>query len=250
MIIQGLIILVSLLTGSLTGSNAFAAQNVKIEAKVLPTQEQNAIADQAKSKLEALAANNEKARKNLIEQGRLTYFIGQYLSKDDDKLTAFERGMQLLEPLAKEVSDPEAALIWAANAGGVASIKRNLDALRLMEKIDKRLLGVSEKNPSYEGGAADRALASVYLNAPSFISVGSKKKAAIFAHKAFAQDPKNPANMLVMAHIEADDGDQQKAVELYQAVLDAAKPERYPFDYAQWHNEAVEGLGDVGALKS
>jgi hypothetical protein len=56
--------------------------------------------------------------------------------------------------------------------------------------------------------------------------------------------------MLIMARIAADDGDEQKAVELYQSVLVIAKPDRYPLDYAAWHNEAVEGLDDAGVLRS
>ena len=221
-----------------------------VQAVAVPSQERLAIAASAKAKLNSLVAKNDKSRAGLIEQARLYYFIGQYGNTDEEKLAAYERGVKLLDPFAADVNEPEAVLIWAANAGGVASVRRNLDALRLMEKIEKRLIAVSEKHPTYEAGAANRALASIYLNAPRFISVGSKKKAAEYARKAFAQDSQNPANMLIMARIAAADGDDQKAVELFQSVLVIAKPDRYPLDYAAWHNEAVEGLDDAGVLRS
>jgi tetratricopeptide (TPR) repeat protein len=237
-----------LISGVSTLASATATHPV--EAVVVPSQERLAIATSAKAKLDSLVAKNDKSRASLIEQARLSYFIGQYGNTDEEKLAAYEHGVKLLEPFAADINEPEAALIWAANAGGMASVQRNLDALRLMEKIEKRLIAVSEKHPAYEAGAANRALAGIYLNAPRFISVGSKKKAAEYARKAFAQDPQNPANMLIMAHIAADDGDEQKAVELYQSVLVIAKPDRYPLDYAAWHNEAVEGLDDAGVLRS
>ncbi|MBM4253086.1 MAG: hypothetical protein FJ146_14030 [Deltaproteobacteria bacterium] len=214
----------------------------------ITAEEQAAILNKIRPRLEALGGSSDS--KVVVERAKLTYFIGQYSSKDEDKLNSFRQGLVALEPAAAEGKDPDAVLIWAANAGGVASIERNLDALRLMDKIEKRLLTLSEKFPSHESGAAYRALAAIYFNAPSLISVGSSKKAAQYATKAYSLDPNSPANMLMMARVEADQGNKTRAAELYREVLQRAKADLYPLDYAAWHNEAVTGLDDAGALNS
>ena len=215
---------------------------------LISPEEQKEIVERIRPRLVELSAKSDS--KTLVERAKLAYFIGQYTAKDDDKLTSFRQGLDSLEPAAAEGKDPDAVLIWAANAGGVASIERNLDALRLMDKIEKRLVALSEKFPSYESGAAYRALAAIYFNAPSFISIGSDKKAAVYATKAYALDPNNPANMLMMARVEGDQGNKTRAVELYREVLKRAKPDSYPLDYAAWHNEALNGLDDAGAVNS
>ncbi len=209
--------------------------------------EQAQIVAKIRQRLSELSTTSAADTKSIIERAKLSYFIGQYSSKEDDKLKSFRAGLDSLEAAATEGKDPDAVLIWAANAGGVASIERNLDALKLMDKIEKRLLTLSENFASYESGAAYRALAAIYFNAPSFISVGSGKKAAVYAAKAYALDPNSPANMLMMARVEADQGNKTKAVELFREVLQRAKPDRYPLDYAAWHNEAITGLEDAGA---
>jgi hypothetical protein len=140
--------------------------------------------------------------------------------------------------------------VWAANAGGFASIKRNLAALETLSTIERRLVALSERDPSFGDAAAYRALASIYFNTPPLISVGSKKKALSYAQRAFAAFPANPGNILILGQVKADDGDTKAASQLFKDALSLAVVDRYPLDYAAWRWEAHQALCELGVLLS
>lgn len=222
---------------------AGAVQSPNMTVKPMDAEEKSRLEARIKVQLDALLAKQEKSRKDLVEQASLYYWVGQISAQEKEKLQAYEAGLSLMEPLARETEDPEPVLLWSANAGGLASLKRNFSALKMLDLIEQRLLTIAEKHPAFGSGAADRALAHVYLSAPRFVSVGSPKKALKHARLAFEKDPHHPGNLLLMAKISADDGDHAKADALFKEALDLATPDRYPLEYAAWRTEALEGLG-------
>jgi hypothetical protein len=214
----------------------------KLEINPIKENERNQIQKNVKQQLDALKARNDSKLQDLVEQARLTFWLGQLESSSDEKLKFFQDGMKLMEPYLDDHKEPGPILLWAANAGGVASIKRNLDALRMLELIEKKLLEVASRFPKFQSGAADRALAEIYLSAPRFVSIGSGKKAVQHANAAFVIDSTHPGNKLIMAKIFSDNGDETKAKVLLEEVLTLAIPETYPLDYVTWRTEALKAL--------
>jgi tetratricopeptide (TPR) repeat protein len=155
-----------------------------------------------------------------------------------------------MEPFLQNKSEnPAPVLLWAANAGGYASQKKNLASLKLLDQIEQNLIASANQYPEFESGAAHRALADIYYIAPPFISVGSKKKALKHAQIAYKIDPHHPGNMLIMAKLFMDDGKEDKARALFKEVLILASPDRFPFDFVGWRAEALEGLDSPQGLK-
>lgn len=230
------------------GSQAFAVQ----EQEILPVSASQVatIKDVAKSQLKALISTNDRGIKSLVEQARLMYWVGQFSKDEDERLKSYETGMSLMDPFLQNKSEnPAPVLLWAANAGGYASQKRNLASLKLLDQIEQKLLDSASQYPEFESGAAHRALADIYFSAPPFISVGSKKKALKHAQIAYKIDPHHPGNMLIMAKLFRDDGAEDKARALFKEVLILASPDRYPFDFVGWRSEALEGLDAPQGLK-
>lgn len=227
---------------------AYAIQEQEISP--VPAAQVERIKDEAKSQLQALMAKKDAGVKSLVQQARLMYWVGQFSTDEDERLKSFEQGMTLMTPFLSKTDDPSPVLLWAANAGGFASHKRNLAALKLLEEIEQKLAIIASQHPGYESGAADRALADIYFSAPPFISVGSKKKAFKHAQIAYNYDPHHPGNILIMAKLLSDKGDEEKATPLFKEVLSLATPERYPFDYVGWRAEALRGLDAPQGLKS
>jgi hypothetical protein len=250
MFMKRTILAVTLLAGgTLFQDKGWAVVNQEIIIKPVEDQEKALLEQRAKAQLAEIEAKKDTSQASLVERARLAYWIGQYAAKDEDKLKSYEYGMTLMEPLTVSGEDPAPALLWAANAGGFASIKRNLGALKLLEKIEQKLLLVAARFPAFESGAADRALASIYWSAPRFVSVGSRKKAEKHAHLAFEKDPHHPGNLLLMAKVFQENGDEGRAQMLFKQSLNLSMPDRYPLDYAVWRTEALEGLGTPQGLK-
>jgi hypothetical protein len=215
----------------------------------VPPSEIARIKDEARSQLQKMLATKDQGIQSLVQQARLFYWVGQFGTDDDERLKSYEQGMSLLKPYLSNAGAPAPTLLWAANAGGFASLKRNLAALKLLEEIEQKLSIIASQHPAFESGAADRALADIYYSAPPFISVGSKKKALKHAQIAYKLDPHHPGNILIMAKLLNDEGEEGKAQPLFKEVLSLARPEQYPFDFVGWRAEALRGLGSPQGLK-
>ena len=69
--------------------------------------------------------------------------------------------------------------MWlAANLGGEALTHGKLQALGVVDEVERTLLRLNQVSPGYNHAAASRALGRLYQKAPSIISVGNSKKAA------------------------------------------------------------------------
>lgn len=178
-----------------------------------------------------------------VDQARKNYYEAMAKSDEAVRIKMLEEGQSIAQKAReKDPADAGAVFWWATSFGGIAQTKKNLWALNQLKKIEKNYLEVIEKDPHYDFAAGHRAVGLLYHEAPSFISIGSSRKAREHLEKAMTLYPKYPANMLAMARFLWDEGDKEKARELAKAVLEQGKElEKHPgyvWEGAEWLQKA------------
>jgi hypothetical protein len=180
-----------------------------------------------------------------IEQA---YRAGKAAGDDEAAARAhYQRGVAMARAaLAKDPNAPDALLWLAANLAGEALTHGKVTALRTIPEIEADLLHLERVNPTYGHAAAARGLANLYWKAPSFISVGSTKKATSYFELALARAPSFPGNQAMAAAFFAGNKDCGRAKPLAQAVVGRADLDAFGPDAAEWRQLARGVLRDCG----
>jgi tetratricopeptide (TPR) repeat protein len=147
-----------------------------------------------------------------VEEARLLYRLGTNEKTESSRLRLFEEGRDLAESVRKvEPRNPGAILWWVANEGAIAENKKNLASLATVRHIERALKKLRSIDPDFGYAVADRALGNVYRRAPSFISIGSSRKAEQCLRKAFERAPGFPGNSLALAVFLWEEGRKDEA---------------------------------------
>jgi hypothetical protein len=180
-----------------------------------------------------------------IEQA---YRAGKAAGDDDTAARAhYQRGIDLARAvLAKDPNAPDALLWLAGNLAGEALTHGKVFALRVIPEIEADLLRLERVNPTYGSAAAARSLANLYWKAPSFISIGSSKKATAYFELALTRAPAFPGNQAMAAAYFAGSRDCGRAKPLAQAVAARADLDTFGPDAAEWRQLARDVLRDCG----
>ncbi len=166
---------------------------------------------------------------------RLFYWKAKYTPLESERLKILEGALILAEQArTKNPIDPGALYDWIAIKGELASLKNKLVALTYIKPLEKAALSLKKIAPEYEGYAADRILGYLYDNAPSFISIGSSKKAREHYLLALAGAPHYPANGLSYAEFLLRKGDKVGAMFHARDALADNSADRYPLEAAAW----------------
>lgn len=129
---------------------------------------------------------------------RATYWLGSHVTADARK-QQYERGIlagrraAMLEP-----QRPEGHFWLAANMGAMAESFGIRAGIRYRSPVKRELETALALSPSYDGGAADRALGRWYYRVPGLFG-GSKKKSVEHLQRALTYDPVSAASHYFLA---------------------------------------------------
>lgn len=145
--------------------------------------------------MKALTDESETVQ-SLVKMSRLSLFVGRHTVKEQEKLKYFEDGVEFSErALRLNREDPGAKFWRISNRGSIAEMKKNLAALNEIKWMETELMSLRKAHRSYGQGASDRMLGALYMNAPRFISIGSKSKAEAYFRDLLRDFPKHPSNI-------------------------------------------------------
>lgn len=176
--------------------------------------------------------------KDLAEQSRLQFYIGQYVEDDSKKEAAFKKGVELANQ-SNKAKENAPALFWlSANQGGIANLINPFSALSMIGDIEKNLLKIKKLDPGYQWNGADRILAHLYAELPPIISIGDNQKAEDLFNQLIKAHPEFPGNQIYYANFlskKKKTCDQARDI-AYQYVGDEAekKFDKYSYQKKEW----------------
>ncbi|MBI4850778.1 MAG: hypothetical protein HY819_03020 [Acidobacteria bacterium] len=140
-----------------------------------------------------------------------------------DRLEIYEKGVEYGEKGVEVNEDSLESNFWlAVNYGLVGREKGMLQAVRLVDPIEKHTRKALEIDESYFYGAPLRVLGRLYNQLPSWpISRGDNKKALDFLLKALKHGPKFYLNHIYIADVYTSLKNKEKAREHLQWVIKA-----------------------------
>lgn len=170
-----------------------------------------------------------------LDRSRAHLHLGKISSDKNERLLHFESGLRLAESVRhSEPKNPEAILLWVANAGEIAALRKNLKSLNTILKIEAALKELKVRDASYGYSAADRGLGALYHQAPPWISIGSSRKARAHFEEALKRHPEFPGNQIHFAVFLEGEGDAQSARRIAQSVLDSQDLRRFGWEAIEW----------------
>ncbi len=184
-----------------------------------------------------------------VEKARTLYFQGLYATESERKLELWKLGVESIQK-EEAKKDPGGILWWVANRGAIGAEKRNIVSLGIIKEVEKALKELKELDAHYGYSAADRALGSLYLEAPRFVSIGSNRLAKKHMEEALARHPDFPGNQLLQIQYlmrEEEFGEAKPKIDKLLNHLKIAKLEYGDFneEKSKWIETLTELKGKV-----
>lgn len=171
---------------------------------------------------------------------RATYWLGGHVPAAGRK-AQYERGIAAARlAVALEPDRPEGHFWLAANMGAMAESFGLRAGIRYRGPVKRELETTLRLAPTYEAGAADRALGRWYYRVPGLFG-GSKTKAVEHLQRSLTYDPASPASRVFLAETFLAMGRRDDARRELLAALDG------PLDPA-WVPEGREFRARARAL--
>jgi hypothetical protein len=171
---------------------------------------------------------------------RAHYWLGHHGDQQQRRLdleTGTEEGRKAA---ALQPKKPEGHFWMAANMGGLAESFGLRQGIKYRKPVKVALELVLAIDPSYLGGAADRALGRWYFKVPGMFG-GSDKTSVEHLRRALTYNPQSTVTHYFLAETLLDMGRNDEARSELQQVLDA------PFD-PDWTPEDMEWKARAKAL--
>ncbi|MBI1861535.1 MAG: hypothetical protein HYR96_11520 [Deltaproteobacteria bacterium] len=198
-------------------------------------------------KIVTVALTEKATSADVLKEADAHYYLGKYEKNSDDAEKHFEIAVDLAaQVLAREPKNPAAIVQWCSAKGALAQMRSPFIALGYIAPIEQKFLELKEIAPAFESYLADRALGRLYQVAPSFISIGSNKKARLHLRAAVDGDPDSPANQIYWAEFLADQGEKSEARQWARKVLVNPKLLTSGLERYQWVKMASALLEKLG----
>lgn len=177
------------------------------------------------AKLAGLAARAQEkyaaARKRFLAEpsnaavaqdfARVSFDRGDYATNSAERAAIAEQGITVSRTLvARNVESAQAHYYLGMNLGQLARTK-TLGALRIVDEMEREFKMARALDERFDFAGPDRNLGLLYLDAPSFGSIGSRSKARQHLLKAVQLSPDYPENRLNLAEAYLKWGDQNGA---------------------------------------
>lgn len=219
---------------------ADAADLVK-EADLLFAQRGDlAKANQAADLYEKALAADPKNEEAAWKAARVIYWIGRNTEGNEAKVLVFERGIADAKKAIAINPDSLGGHYWLGVSYGLyGSAKGVTKSLSLINPIKEEMAKVIEIDPKYDEGGPYRVLGRLYFKVPGIFG-GSNSEAIKNLKQAIAYGPSRWLNHLYLAEVYMDEGENDKAKELLQRIIQGPAPQGLEPDYVLWKAEAQE----------
>ncbi|MGN6554687.1 MAG: hypothetical protein ACTHLW_13335, partial [Verrucomicrobiota bacterium] len=170
----------------------------------------------ARARFQAETNNPEAA----WQFSRACFDLGEFATRDADRAEIAETGIDVARQLvARNPASAEAHYYLGMNMGQLARTK-TLGALRLVTQMETEFEAARRLNERLDHAGPDRNLGVLYLEAPSFGSIGNRSKARAHLRRAVAIVPDYPENCLYLIEAYLRWGDQVAAAREFKQLAD------------------------------
>jgi len=128
--------------------------------------------------------------------GRACFDLAELATNRDERADVAQLGIAACrQGLANNSNSVQSHYYLGLNLGQLART-RGFGALKLVDQMERELSAARELDPHFDYGGPDRSLGLLYRDAPTFLSVGNRTKAAEHLRKAVELAPDFPENRL------------------------------------------------------
>lgn len=165
---------------------------------------------------------------------RAAFDLGEFARSDSDREDVAQIGIAAAKHLVAQHPDmAEAHYYLAMNLGQLARTK-TLGALPLVDQMEVEFSAARKLNEKLDHAGPDRNLGMLYLEAPSFGSIGSRSKARQHLRRAVEIAPDYPENRLIMAEAYLRWKDHQLAAREFKALSDNWESAKKTYTGEEW----------------
>ncbi|HLP75334.1 MAG TPA: hypothetical protein VK327_00310 [Candidatus Paceibacterota bacterium] len=185
---------------------------------------------EARTRYRSETTNSEAA----WQYARACFDLGEFATSDSDRAEVAEMGIAAAKKLvASRPALAEGHYYLAMNLGQLARTK-SLGALRLVDEMETEFLAARKLNDKLDYGGPDRNLGTLYLEAPSFGSIGSRSKARLHLRRAVEVEPNYPENRLALTEAYLRWKDHALAAKEFKLLADGWVQAHQKFSGDAW----------------
>ncbi len=171
---------------------------------------------------------------------RACFDLGEFATTDSDREDVAKTGIAVAKRLiAKHPESAEAHYYLAMNLGQLARTK-TLGALPLVDQMEVEFSTARKLNEKLDHAGPDRNLGMLYLEAPSFGSIGSRSKARQHLRRAVEIAPDYPENRLILAEAYSRWKDEVLAAREFKILADNWESAKKTYAGEAWASSWVD----------
>jgi tetratricopeptide (TPR) repeat protein len=165
---------------------------------------------------------------------RACFDLGEFATTDSDREDVAKTGIAVAKRLiAQHPESAEAHYYLGMNLGQLARTK-TLGALPLVDQMEVEFSAALKRNPKLDHAGPDRNLGMLYLEAPSFGSIGSRSKARQHLRRAVELAPDYPENRLILIEAYARWNDHTLAAREFKILADNWESAKKTYNGEEW----------------
>jgi tetratricopeptide (TPR) repeat protein len=165
---------------------------------------------------------------------RACFDLAEFAASNADRAELGERGIAVARQLvARHPSSAEGHYYLAMNMGQLARTK-TFGALRLVPQMETEFSAARRFNERFDHAGPDRNLGLLYLEAPSFGSIGNRGKAREHLRRAVELEPDYPENRLILIEAFLRWGDTTAAAREFKTLSEGWSHARQKFAAENW----------------
>lgn len=151
---------------------------------------------------------------------RALYWVGLN-APEDKKMDIFDKGVKAAEKAIELGQDKPDGYYWkGVNQGKYGSAKGVMESLSLVDPIKENMAKVIELDPGYDEGGAYSVLGRMYYKLPGLFG-GDNDKSIELLQKSIKMGPKRYNRYVFLAETYISEGEDEKAKDLLNQVLNA-----------------------------
>jgi tetratricopeptide (TPR) repeat protein len=153
------------------------------------------------------------------ELGRACFDAADFASNSDERAEIAEIGIAACRKSLAQSNSAPGHYYLGMNFGQLAQTK-TLGALKLVDEMEREFSMARAMNEHFDFAGPDRNLGLLYLEAPSFASIGNRSKARLHLRRAGELAPDYPENRLNLIELYLRSSDRNSALRELKALED------------------------------
>lgn len=171
---------------------------------------------------------------------RACFDVAEYATNSSERALLAEKGIAASERgLSLNATSAPAMYYLGMNLGQLART-RGIGALKVIQRMEAAFLRARQWDPEFDYGGPDRNLGLLYREAPSLISLGSRKKAKQHFEAAITHAPTYPENRLNLIETYLAWNDWNGTLREYKALQERWAEDLAGFRDPKWQAEVQD----------